>query len=348
MEAANALDQLINLCISKEASDIHFGEGRKPSLRLNRKIVFVEGAEPYSQAEAGAMVALMLTDEEKKRLERMREVDFAYTHKTGVSFRVNAYYQRGRLAAAMRMIPKHIPTLEELGIPAQVREVLQSRKGLVLVAGPAGSGKSTTVQAMLQFINENAVEHILTIENPVEHLFEDQKSIFSQREVGKDTLTYVNGLQAAVREDANVVMVSEIASLEVLEQVLTLVETGHLVIGSFLAEDVTQALEKLAGFAAPAQQKYLQTRLSEALLAVLAQDLAERADLPGRVAVFELMMPVPSIRNIIRRGNFAELRTAIQSHAQEGMITLDAYAYRLAEQGIISEESVKPFMESEE
>jgi len=343
------LDQLVNLCIEKEASDVHFREGGRVALRVGGKIVFVENIDVLSKEETEAMLNDMMPNaEEKKRLERDREIDFSYTHTNGVNFRVNAFYQRGKLAGVMRMISKHVPTLEELGIPEGMKSFLDLREGLILITGAAGSGKSTTTQAILRYINENFVKHILTIENPIEYVFEDKKSMFTQRELGKDTLSMVNALKSAVREDANIVMISEITDYKSLDQVLNLVETGHLVISTMLTRDATQTIERMLSFYPQDLRKEAQERISTDLVAVMAQDLAERQDQEGLVAVFELMFMNQSIKNIIRRGQLVQLRTAIQSSSEEGMITMDAYAYQLAEQGVISQDQVNEFIQREE
>lgn len=343
------LDQLVNLCIEKEASDVHFREGGRVALRVGGKIVFVENIDVLSKEETESMINDMMPNaEEKKRLERDREIDFSYTHTNGVNFRVNAFYQRGKLAGVMRMISKHVPTLEELGIPEGMKNFLDLREGLILITGAAGSGKSTTTQAILRYINENFVKHVLTIENPIEYVFEDKKSMFTQRELGKDTVNMVNALKSAVREDANVVMISEITDYKSLDQVLNLVETGHLVISTMLTRDATQTIERMLSFYPQDLKEEAQERISTDLVAVMAQDLVERQDQQGLVAVFELMFMSQSIKNIIRRGQLVQLRTAIQSSAEEGMITMDAYAYQLAEQGVISQTQVNEFIQREE
>jgi len=288
---------------------------------------------------------MLATEEEKKRLERVREIDFSYTHSTGVNFRVNLFYQQGKLSVVMRMISKHVPTMEELGIPEEVKKFLSMREGLILVTGAAGSGKSTSVQAMLGHANDNFVNHILTIENPIEHVFEDKKSFFSQRELGKDTLTMANALHSAIREDPNIIMVSDINDLETLDSVLTVVETGHLVIASMSTKNAKQTIERMISMYPENQQKQALDRVSDNLICVLAQDLVNRIDQSGRVAVYELMIADPGICNIIKRGNFGQLRTAIQSGVKQGMITMDTYAYQLAEQGIIAQDVVTRFAE---
>jgi len=343
------LEQLVNLCIEKEASDIHFGEASRVALRVQGRIVFVENIQALGHEEMEAMTAEMIPNvDERKRLERVREIDFSYTDKNGVSFRVNVFYQRSKLTAVMRMISKHVPPLETLGVPEVIKGLLGLRQGLILVTGTTGSGKSTTIQAMLEYINENAVEHIITIENPIEHVFLDKKSIFTQRELGKDTLTVPNALQAAVRQDPNIIMVSEITDFETLDGVLKVAETGHLVIASMLTKDPTQTLERMISFFPQAQAEQAQSRIADNLIAVLSQSLVERMDGAGRVTVCELLTNTSErIGNLIRRGNLAQIHTAIQSGRAEGMVTRSDFAAALAEQGVISPETANQFVNQE-
>ncbi|MBI5421950.1 PilT/PilU family type 4a pilus ATPase [Candidatus Peregrinibacteria bacterium] len=343
------LNQLVNLCIEKEASDIHFREGGKLALRVGGKIVFIENADPLSREDAKAMVDALLPNlDERARFEKDRESDFSYTHTNAVNFRVNLFYQQGKLAGVMRMISKHVLSMDELGIPESLKKFLSLREGLILVCGPAGSGRSTTIQSMLRHINENYVKHILTIENPIEYVFEDQKSMFTQRELGKDTLSMTSALQSALREDANVVVVSEINTLDTLDNVLKLVETGHLVIASMATRDATQTLERMVNLYPQDLRKQAQDRISHTLIALVAQDLVQRTDQPGLIAVFELMFMNQSIHSIIRRGNFIQLHTAIQAASAEGMITMDNYAYQLAERGVITQADATEYIQREE
>jgi twitching motility protein PilT len=342
------LDQLVNLAIEQEASDIHFGENSRVALRVEGKIVFIENLESLSKKEAEEMIFKMIdSEDEKKRLERVREIDVSYTHTSGVSFRVNVFYQKGMLTASMRTISKHLPSVDELGIPEETKKLLAVKEGLILVVGPAGSGKSTSTQAMLEYINQNFVDHVITIENPIEYVFENKKSIFSQRELGKDTLTVTNALNSAMHEDPNVIMVSEINNLETLNNVLTAVETGHLVISAMSTKNAKQTLERLVAMYPPSQQAQAQERLADNITCILAQDLVNRIDQSGRIAIYELLIFSSSVRSIIKRGNLSQLKTAIQSGVKEGMLSMDTYAYQLADQGIISHDEVNKFIEKE-
>jgi len=260
---------------------------------------------------------------------------------------VNLFHQRGKLAGVMRMVSKHIPSLDELGVPENIKELLGIREGLILVCGTAGSGKSTTIHSMLDHINQSAVHHVLTIENPIEYVFEDQQSMISQREVGKDTPSVPDALKSAIREDANVVMVDSVPDSDTFDQLLNLVETGHLVIAAMQTPNVLRSIERIVNFYPQDARKQVLDRLADDLLLVLAQDLPQRIDTPGLVAVFELMLMNPTIRNVIARGTFEQLHGSIQAAAEEGMITMDRYAASLAEQGIIDQTQANSYIEKE-
>ena len=339
------LDQLIGIAIEQDASDIHFGEGSRIALRVGGKFVFIENISAFSKEETESIVFSMLPNEaEQRRLETVRELDFSYIHSTGVSFRVNAYYSRGRLTASMRMISKHLPTLNELGVPEVMKKFLNIKQGLVLITGTTGSGKSTTTQAMLEYVNENFVSHVITIENPIEHIFKENKSIFSQRELGKDTLTFSNALHSASREDPNIVMVSEINDRETLDAVLNLVEMGHLVIASMTTKNALQTIEHVISMYPQEDQSIMLDRFSDNLACILSQDLLDRIDMAGRAAVFEIMIANKAIKNIIRHNSLSQLRTAMESGIQEGMILMDTYAYQLAERGFISKDDAQAYV----
>ncbi len=343
------IDQLVNICIEKEASDIHFREGGRTALRVGGKIIFIENIETLSKEDTDNMINAMLSDErEIDKLQKNREIDFSYTHKNGVNFRVNVFYQKGKLAGVMRMISKNISSMDDLKLPSILKDFLKLRQGLILICGTAGSGKSTTIQSMLQHINENYVKHILTIENPIEYVFEGKKSIFTQREVGQDTLVESNALRSAMREDANVVMVSDIRDYETLDHTLELVETGHLVIASMSTGDAVQTVERMINLCPHDVQKHAQDRIAENLSAILVQDLIEKKDQSGLIPVFEFMFMTPSIRNIVNAGKLVQLRAAIQSAANDGMITMDGYALGLVQQGLITEEQLAEYTRSEE
>jgi len=343
------LDQLVSIAIEQDASDIHFGEGSRIALRVGGKFVFVENVDKLSKVDAEAMVKKLLPGEaEQKRFQTLREMDFSYIHSSGVSFRVNIYFSRGKLTGSMRMISKHLPKMDELGIPEIMKKFFTLRQGLILVTGTTGSGKSTSIQAMLEYVNDSFVYHVITIENPIEHIFKENKSIFSQRELGKDTLTFANAIHSATREDPNIIMVSEINDRETMDAVLNLVEMGHLVIASIPTKNVLQTIEHITAMYPHEEQEVMQDRFSESLAVILSQDLLDRIDQPGRAAVYEILVANKGVKNIIKHGSLSQLRTAMESGAQEGMMTMDAYAYQLAENGIISKEDMEQYMPNQD
>ncbi len=347
--AGITLDQIVSIGIEQDASDIHFGEGSRIALRVGGKFVFVENVDKLSKADAEAMVKEMLPgDVEQKRFQTLREMDFSYIHSSGVSFRVNVYFSRDRLTGSMRMISKHLPKMQELGIPEAMKRFLALRQGLILVTGTTGSGKSTSIQAMLDYVNDTFVYHVITIENPIEHIFKENKSIFSQRELGKDTLTFANAIHSATREDPNLIMISEVNDRETLDSVLNLVEMGHLVIASIPTKNALQTIEHITAMFPHAEQEIMQERLSESLAVIMSQDLLDRVDQSGRVAVYEILIADKGVKNIIQRGTLSQLRTAMESSSLEGMMTMDAYAYQLSEHGIISKEDADQYVPSQE
>ncbi|MBN2306986.1 PilT/PilU family type 4a pilus ATPase [Candidatus Peregrinibacteria bacterium] len=343
------LDQLVGIAIEQDASDIHFGEGSRIALRVGGKFVFVENVEALSKSDAEAIVKEMLPGEaERKRFQTLRELDFSYIHSTGVSFRVNIYYSRGKLTGAMRMISKHLPKMSDLGIPEVMKQFFSFRQGLILVTGTTGSGKSTSIQAMLEYVNNSFVYHVITIENPIEHVFKENKCIFSQRELGKDTLTFANAIHSASREDPNLVMISEINDRETMDAVLNLVEMGHLVIAAIPTKNVLQTIEHILAMYSHEEQEIFQDRFAENLAVIMSQDLLDRIDQPGRAAVYEVLIGTKGVKTIIQRGTFSQLRTAMENGAPEGMITMESYAYQLAENGIISKEDAEQYVPSQE
>ena len=234
--------------------------------------------------------------------------------------------------------------MSDLGIPAVMKQFFSLRQGLILVTGTTGSGKSTSIQAMLEYVNDTYVYHVITIENPIEHVFKENKCIFSQRELGKDTLTFANAIHSATREDPNLIMVSEINDRETMDAVLNLVEMGNLVIASIPTKNVLQTIEHLLAMYSREEQGIFQERLAENLAVIMSQDLLDRIDQPGRAAVYEILVATKGVKTIIERGTFSQLRTAMESGGPQGMMTMEAYAYQLAENGIISKEDSEQYV----
>jgi twitching motility protein PilT len=266
-------------------------------------------------------------------------LDFSFSFGQAARVRANVFFQRGTLAGALRFVSYEIPTLEALGAPDACHELIHRPNGLVLVTGPTGAGKSTTVAAMIDRINREQAVHIITIEDPIEYVHRHHRSIVVQREVGSDTHDFAGALRSALREDPNVVQVGELRDLETISATLTMAETGHLVFGTLHTNDTAQAIDRIVDVFSPQQQRQIQIQLSQTLAAVIHQRLVPRADGTGRVAAFEVMLGTPAIRNLIKEGKSNQLRNVVATGSSLGMYTLEADLRRLVREGVISMET---------
>lgn len=335
-----SLNALLDLAIDQDASDIHISSSARVGFRVNGSIYFIEGIEPLSPHHMrGLIFSLVPNPLLRKKIFEERELDCAYEHVSGVNFRVNVFFKRGKLAAVLRLIGSHAFTIEQLGLPAGVKPLLQAKQGLLLVTGPTGSGKSTTMQTMLEYINETRVEHILTIEDPIEYLFSNKKSIFSQREIGSDSHSFSQALRASLREDPDVVMIGELRDAETVQSAMKLAETGHLVISTLHTASAAQTMARLASFFSSGEQDQVFSRLSDTILGVLSQRLVKRKDGEGRVGIYELLVANSAIRNIIRGGDVTQVENAMISGRDDGMIRMIDSAEALEEEGVIDQES---------
>ena len=342
------LDELLDLAIDKDASDIHFSAGSKIALRINGQMFFVDNLGDLTREQARSLVfSLVPNPLHRRRLFEEKELDAAFEHKNGVNFRVNIFFKRGKISAVLRIIASHAMTMDQLGLPEALRDLLSKKQGLLLVTGPTGSGKSTSMQAMLEHINESRVEHILTIEDPIEYIFQNKKSVFSQREVGRDTHSFENALRASLREDPDIVMIGEMRDAETIQAAMQLAETGHLVISTLHTSSAPQTVARLVSHFPSDEQEQVQSRLADSLIGVLSQRLVKRTDRDGRVGLFELMIVNSAIRNIIRTGDMTQIHNAMMSGRDAGMVLMSDYSQNLADQGVISEDSFKNFFREE-
>ena len=342
------LEDILELCIDTEASDIHFAATERIALRIDGRICFVKNVPPLDDEAAERIIfQLIHNDEAKETLIRTRELDTSYEHTDGTAFRVNIFYKKNHIATVMRRIANKAYTMEDLGVPDTVHKLIKAKQGLLLITGPTGSGKSTTMQSILEFINLTRVEHILTIEDPIEFMFKSKKSIFSQREVGNDTLSFSNSLRAALREDPDIVMIGEMRDAETIMAAMNLAETGHLVISTLHTSSAAQTIGRLVNAFAPEQQVQIQNRLADALIGVVSQRLVPRCDKPGRIAIFELMIVNAAIRNIVRTGDTGQILNALQAGRGEGMIKMETYAEEVRQRGMIKEKDYKHFFRKE-
>jgi twitching motility protein PilT len=342
------ITELLLLTKERGASDLHLAAGAPPSLRINGVLVRLDGAAPLSRDQMHSLLYDVLTDEQKARFEATHDLDFSL-ELTGVGrFRVNAFMQRLGEGMVLRLIPSKIQTLDDLDMPPVLKDLAMKDRGLVLVTGPTGSGKSTTLAAMVDHMNDNREQHIITIEDPIEFVHTPRKCNINQREVGPHTQTFASALRSALREDPDVILVGEMRDLETIAQAITAAETGHLVMSTLHTNSASQTVSRMVDVFPPHQQEQVRVQLAESLLAVVAQTLIPTLDGKGRVAGLEIMVATPAIRNMIRENKIHQLPSAIQTGARDGMQSLDQHLKTLVKLRRISqEEAVKRATERE-
>ncbi len=329
------LDPWLRYLWDTGATDLHLAAGTPPRVRIDGRLLSVPEAAPLDVGTVRAMIDGLLTPEEQQAFDAERQLDFAFSWADTARFRVNAFHQLDRPAMALRLIPSEIPTPEQLGLPAVVGQLLNKPYGLVLVTGPTGSGKSTTLASMIGWINQNKPVHILTVEDPVEYVHPPAMALVNQREVGQDAATFEDALRAALREDPDVVLVGEMRDLESIALTLTLAETGHLVFATLHTNDTAQTIDRIIDVFPPAQQEQVRTQLSMALQAVLAQRLVPRVG-GGRVAAYEILMGTPAVTNLIREGKVRQIRNVLATGSRDGMQVLEQHLGQLVQAGVIT------------
>jgi twitching motility protein PilT len=327
--------EVLRQMVETRASDVHITPGVPPMIRDKGRIRAMEGFPVLNTQQTREVVYGILNDDQRKRFEVDQQLDFAYAIPQVARFRVNCFFQRGAVSAAFRLIPHEIPALDSLGVPAVLRELTQKPRGFVLVTGPTGSGKSTTLAAMIDAINVDREDHILTIEDPIEFLHRHKNSIVNQREVGSDAPDFARGLRAALRQDPDVILVGEMRDLETVSTALTAAETGHLVFATLHTQSTAQTVDRVIDVFPPEQQAQVRTQLSIALQGIVTQQLLPTSDGRGRVVACEVLIPTPAIRNLIREGKTHQIYAALQTSGAIGMQTMDADLARLVRSGKI-------------
>ncbi|MBI5286926.1 MAG: type IV pilus twitching motility protein PilT [Deltaproteobacteria bacterium] len=318
------LQDLLKIMVDKGASDLHITAGSPPRLRLHGKLESLPGVPPLTPAETKELCYSILTDFQRHKFEENQELDLSFGIKNLSRFRANIFVQRGAVAGAFRMIPIQIKGFSELGLPPMVEELTKKPRGLVLVTGPTGSGKSTTLAAMIDRINEERPEHIITIEDPIEYLHNSKKALVNQREVGADTHGFKNALRYVLRQDPDVVLLGEMRDLETIETTLTIAETGHLCFATLHTNSCVQTINRIIDVFPAYQQPQVRAQLSFILEGVLSQLLIPRADGKGRVLALEIMIPNPAIRNLIREDKVHQIYSQMQvGQAKFGMQTMN-------------------------
>ncbi len=328
--------EVLHQMVDIKASDVHITAGFPPAVRDRGQIKPMEGFPKLNSQQTREVVYSILNDDQRKRFENNKQLDFAYAIPGVARFRVNCYFQRGSVSAAFRLVPQEIPSLETLGVPQILRDLTRKPRGFILVTGPTGSGKSTTLAAMIDVINREREDHILTIEDPIEFLHQHKHSIVNQREVGADAPDFALGLRAALRQDPDVILVGEMRDLETVSTALTAAETGHLVFATLHTQSTAQTVDRIIDVFPPEQQGQVRTQLSIALQGIVTQQLLPTADGLGRVVACEVLIPTPAVRNLIREGKTHQIYAALQTSGGVGMQTMDADLARLVRGGSIT------------
>jgi twitching motility protein PilT len=333
-----SLNDLLVLVLDRGASDLHLTSGARPAIRLNGALVQLDDQPVLTPPVIQRVMYAALTQKQREKFEENLELDFAYSVPGRARFRVNMYRQRDALGAAFRIIPFEIKKLEDLGVPPSVANFASLARGFVLVTGPTGSGKSTTLASLIDLANRTRAEHIMTVEDPIEFLHRHQKCIVNQREVGEDTWSFQNALKHVLRQDPDIILVGEMRDLETISVALTAAETGHLVFATLHTQDAAQTIDRVIDVFPPHQQQQVRVQLASALQGVVCQTLAKTRDGAGRVVATEVLVATPAIRNLIREGKTHQIYSAMQAGAKHGMHTMDQHLADLVMKGRISYE----------
>jgi len=331
------LEPWLNYLWQMSATDLHFSAGSPPRVRIDGKLNAIPEAPATTVGELDAIHRGLMSETDWDTYQELRQLDYAFSWSNIARFRANSFHQVGRPALALRLIPQEIPTPEKLGLPSVIGELVTKPYGLVLVTGPTGSGKSTTLAAMIGWINEHRPVHILTIEDPVEYLHTSKMALMNQREVGTDATSFEDALKAALREDPDVVLVGEMRDLESIALTLTLAETGHLVFATLHTNDAAQTVDRIIDVFPPEQQDQVRTQFSMALQAVIAQRLVPKIG-GGRVAAYEILLGTAAVANLIREGKVRQIRNLIATGQREGMCVLEQSLGALVASGVVSME----------
>ena len=329
-------DVLIEM-MEVDASDLHLTAGSPPMLRKQGQLKPMEHPALTPQ-QVRDVIYSIITNDQRQRLETDWQIDFAYSIPGRARFRVNSYFQRAALSAAFRLIPQEMPAFADLGLPDVLREFTKRPRGFVLVTGPTGSGKSTTLASMIDLINKERREHILTVEDPIEFLHRHQGCIVNQREVGADAKDFALALKGALRQDPDVILVGEMRDLETISTALTAAETGHLVFATLHTQDTASTVDRIVDVFPPSQQQQVRVQLSVALEGIVTQQLLPTSDGQGRCCATEVLVPTPAVRNLIREGKTHQIYSTLQTGASHGMQTMDSSLAELVGQGKISRE----------
>jgi twitching motility protein PilT len=341
------IDYLLRAGYELKASDIHLTVGVPPIMRINGELKRY-GEDTLQPNDTEEMAHSIISDQMWGKFKEKGELDFSYGIPGVSRFRINTYLQRGCVAVAIRIVPTRIPTLEELDLPSTLKDISEKPQGLVLVTGPTGSGKSTTLASVINHMNQNSRKHIITLEDPIEYLHKHGNSIIDQREVGFDTNNFANGLRAALRQDPDVILVGEMRDLETIQTAITAAETGHLVLGTLHTSSAPATINRIIDVFPPAQQPQIRIQLASVLVGVISQRLFRTIDNKGRKAATEILINNSAVANLIRNEKIHQIASIMQTSRAQGMHTLESTIKDLVDRGLISKEVAMPFLQDKE
>jgi twitching motility protein PilT len=329
------IDELLRLLVAQQGSDLHIKAGQPPVFRVHGQLM--RSALPVlAEADTKELLYEIMNEERRMKYERTNQLDMSYSIPGVSRFRVNVFRQKGAVGAVLRVIPLSIKTIDQLGLPQVMKKVCMLPRGLILVTGPTGSGKSTSLAAMIDLINEHRSCHIITIEDPIEFLHRDKRACINQREVGIDTHSFANSLKHVMRQNPDIILVGEMRDLETISLAITAAETGHLVMATLHTADAAQTVDRIIDVFPPGQQQQVRLQLSPTLQAIFSQTLLPLAAGPGRAVAYEVLLCTPAIRSLIREGKTHQLYSTIQSGSKFGMITLDNCLKELCQKGLVT------------
>jgi twitching motility protein PilT len=334
-----SIDDLLARSVQAGASDLHLIPGAPPAIRVNGDVSYLEGTEKLDPDTSRTLLYRILSTEQQKQLEVDRQLDFSHGVPGLARFRVNVHFQRGTLAAAFRHVPEELRTLEELGMPESLKDLAMKPRGLVLVTGPTGSGKSTTLAAMVDEVNRAKSHHILTVEDPIEFVHRHKRCVVTQREIGPDAPTFALALRAGLRQDPDVILLGEMRDLETIGTALTAAETGHLVLATLHTQSAPSTIDRVIDVFPPAQQEQVRMQLANTLQGIVTQTLLPTSDRSGRVACLEILLPDDAVRNLIRQGKVEQIYSVMQTSTQRGMQTMEHGLAELIRKRVVTVES---------
>ena len=329
------MDQLLDLVVQENCSDLHIRVGSSPVVRHHGALVRIDQVPVLTPEDTESLVKSITSEDHLRKTREVGGSDFGFTFGEKARFRVSIFKERGNYGAVLRQIPTKMMSLEQIGLPPSIKDLLYQPRGLILVVGPTGSGKTTTLASMLNIINEERDVHIITVEDPIEYYHKHRKSLVTQREIGVDVTTFSEALRRALRQDPDVVLVGEMRDLETMEAAITAAETGHLVFATLHTTGASRTVDRIVDAFPTEQQEQIRTQLASSIKAVISQLLLPRKDGKGRVAVFEVMIATPSIQALIRDNKSFRIQSDIQTGAKHGMFTLDSHLISLYERGVI-------------